>query len=223
MLVIGIGMLLVSTVVGRPYCRFLCPYGALLRLLAPLSRWPVRITPAGCVNCKLCEDACPHGAIHPPTPEGKTERGAGKGLLIGLLLLLPVLVGAGAFLARQASPAFARMHPTVRAAEELSLRERGLLKDDTTTTLAFDLTGEESPALYARACAIQGRFGRYSWFFGGWIGLVIGMKLIALAVRRRRTEYEIDQAACLACARCYPSCPVPRDGSAVTLPEGSLR
>ena len=30
MVLSGVALLLLGTVVGRPYCRFLCPYGALL-------------------------------------------------------------------------------------------------------------------------------------------------------------------------------------------------
>jgi len=224
MLVIGIGMLLVATVIGRPYCRFLCPYGALLRLLAPLTRWPVRITPRTCVNCTLCHDACPHGAIHPPTPEEPRPRGEGKARLVGLLLLLPVLVAAGAFLARQTSPALARLHPTVRTAEQVSLHGAGLLAGESNAVIAFEHAAGETGILYAHARAIQRRFDRASWYWGGWIGLVIGIKLLTLALRRRRTEYTIDQGACLACARCYPSCPVPADGPPeVAAPEGSAR
>ncbi len=224
MLTVGIGMLLIATVVSRPYCRFLCPYGALLRLLAPLSRWPVRITPHTCVNCMLCHDACPHGAIHPPTPEEKLPRREGKARLIGLLMLLPALIAASAFLARQASPAFARLHPTVRIAEQVSLHSAGLLPGETNEVMAFEHAAGDAGILYEQARVIQRRFDRYSWYFGGWIGLVIGVKLLALALRRRRTEYEIDQGACLACARCYPSCPVTADGlPEVKQPEGSAR
>jgi ferredoxin len=43
--------------------------------------------------------------------------------------------------------------------------------------------------------------------FGGWIGLVIGVKLISLALRRQRTDYEPDRGACVACARCFEYCP----------------
>ena len=73
MLIVGACFLLVSAVVGRPYCRFLCPYGALLSIF---SRWTwrkVRVTPEECVVCSLCHDACPFGAIEPPTPEGVAD------------------------------------------------------------------------------------------------------------------------------------------------------
>ena len=70
MLVLGGGFVLLSAFVGRPYCRFLCPYGALLSLC---SRWAWRrpsTTPDECIVCSLCEQACPFGAIQAPTPEG---------------------------------------------------------------------------------------------------------------------------------------------------------
>src|SRR6185369_13478072 len=44
-LAIGAGLLATGVFVGRPYCRFLCPYGALLKIAASVSKWRVRITP----------------------------------------------------------------------------------------------------------------------------------------------------------------------------------
>jgi NosR/NirI family transcriptional regulator, nitrous oxide reductase regulator len=52
--------------IGRPYCRFLCPFGVLLKLAAKVSRWHVRITPDICTQCQLCEHSCPFGAIRVP-------------------------------------------------------------------------------------------------------------------------------------------------------------
>jgi len=66
----GGGLLALGMFVGRPYCRFLCPYGALLGLCARVARWRVKTTPDECINCRLCEDACPFGAIRSPTVEG---------------------------------------------------------------------------------------------------------------------------------------------------------
>ena len=73
MLAIGACFLVLSAFIGRPYCRFLCPYGALLSVV---SRWTwrkVSVTPDECVTCSLCEDACPFGSVHLPTPEGVEE------------------------------------------------------------------------------------------------------------------------------------------------------
>jgi ferredoxin len=63
MLALGAGLLLVGTVVGRPYCRFLCPYGGLLALVSRFAWKPVRISPDEELDCGLCVEACPFGAI----------------------------------------------------------------------------------------------------------------------------------------------------------------
>ena len=41
----------------------------------------------------------------------------------------------------------------------------------------------------------------------GLIGLVIGLALIRLSVKRTRKQYEINHAACVACALCFSYCP----------------
>lgn len=60
---VGIGLLLLGVFVARPYCRFLCPYGALLGIVARVAQWRVSITPDEELDCGLCSEACPYGAI----------------------------------------------------------------------------------------------------------------------------------------------------------------
>jgi ferredoxin len=62
-LLIGAGLLVLGTFVGRPYCRYLCPYGALLSATSRLAWRSVSITPSKELDCGLCVDACPYGAI----------------------------------------------------------------------------------------------------------------------------------------------------------------
>lgn len=63
MLMLGGGFLLLGMFVGRPYCRYLCPYGGLLAWCTRLSRRGVTITPDKELDCGLCTNACPYGAI----------------------------------------------------------------------------------------------------------------------------------------------------------------
>ncbi len=63
MMFLGAGFLVVGTVVGRPYCRYLCPYGGLLAWCSRLARRGVSITPNKELDCGLCTTACPYGAI----------------------------------------------------------------------------------------------------------------------------------------------------------------
>ncbi len=52
-------LLLLSLPLKNPFCRYLCPYGALLGLVAMLS--PVRVTRSAerCVSCGVCSQVCP--------------------------------------------------------------------------------------------------------------------------------------------------------------------
>ena len=207
MLLGGGVILLLAVFVGRPYCRFLCPYSVFLRALAPLAKWRMLITRQGCVHCHLCAEACPFGAIRPPTPPSPPrERFAGRWQLAALLIALPLLVGVGGWLGRHGAGTLYRVHPSVQQAQAARQQDVGPFPLD---------PASPNVALYRRALAIHTQFVLGGMLFGAWIGLLIGGKLLALSLRRQRTEYEIDQGACMACGRCYQVCPVERAGVAV--------
>lgn len=56
---IMLGLLALSFFLRNPWCRYLCPYGALLGLLAAFSPFQVKRQHATCINCKKCERVCP--------------------------------------------------------------------------------------------------------------------------------------------------------------------
>lgn len=58
LIVIGILMLLSIAVRGF-WCRYLCPYGALLGLVGLLSPNKIRRDPVSCIDCGRCAKACP--------------------------------------------------------------------------------------------------------------------------------------------------------------------
>jgi NosR/NirI family nitrous oxide reductase transcriptional regulator len=63
MLMIGGAFLLTGMFIGRPYCRYLCPYGGLLAWCSRLAKWGVTVTPSKELECGLCTGSCPYGAI----------------------------------------------------------------------------------------------------------------------------------------------------------------
>jgi polyferredoxin len=51
-------LLIISVFFYRPFCRFICPLGAIFHVFAIPSRWKIRRTDA-CIECGKCENACP--------------------------------------------------------------------------------------------------------------------------------------------------------------------
>jgi polyferredoxin len=56
---IVIGLFLVSLVIRNFWCRYLCPYGALLGIGALLSPLQVKRDASLCVHCGACDKVCP--------------------------------------------------------------------------------------------------------------------------------------------------------------------
>lgn len=50
-----------SLFIERPWCRFACPYGALLGLFNKIRIFKIRRVPSTCIDCGSCDRACPMG------------------------------------------------------------------------------------------------------------------------------------------------------------------
>lgn len=207
-LILGVCFLIVGMFIGRPYCRFLCPYGIILRQLSRISKWRVTITPDECIKCRLCEDSCPFGAVKKPVEQWPAkEYSRSKKRLALLMILLPVLTLLGGLAGQGLRTTSAKVHATVRLAERIRLEETGKVEGTTDASDAFRALGTDTAELYDDASNIRARFGLGGWIFGGFVGFVIGLKLIGVSIWRKRTDYEADRASCLACGRCFDYCP----------------
>ncbi|MCK9278663.1 MAG: 4Fe-4S binding protein [Methanoculleus sp.] len=65
-----LGIVLLSATVYRPFCRYVCPYGALLAPAASKALYRLRRTDA-CIGCRKCERACPTGEANPAAGLGE--------------------------------------------------------------------------------------------------------------------------------------------------------
>jgi len=62
-LLLLIGLLFSLPFLFRPFCKFICPYGAVLALLSHYSIFRLKINRKKCTKCGLCERICPMEAI----------------------------------------------------------------------------------------------------------------------------------------------------------------
>lgn len=208
-LMTGAAILLLGIFIARPYCRFLCPYGVLLGWASMLSWRKISITPDNCVQCRLCENACPFDAIAPPSTATEPRRTALK-RFAGILLLAPLLIAAGAW----ATPHLTRplQHLDRRVQLVTQLEREAAFPEITSTdqTDAFRASGITLSELHQNVAALRNRFRTGSRVLGGCLGLLLACKFAALAIERERTDYEPRRTTCLACGRCYAACPIPK-------------
>ena len=208
MLVFGAAVLLIGVFVGRPYCRYLCPLGAVLAVCSRTAKWHVRIAPTRCTQCRLCESSCPYGAIEFPTrPLPRQLRPAARTRLATAIGLAPLLVLSGSLVGGMLALPLARLHPEDRLAERVLLEDQGQVEGTTDASEAFRGVGHPIEQLVGDVLARRAGFRTGGRWLGAWAGLVVGGKLIFLAIRGKREDYLPDRGRCVSCGRCYKYCP----------------
>ncbi len=209
MIVFG-GLLLIAGIfINRPYCRYLCPYGVLLNLFSRFSSRHLTITPAECINCRLCEDACPYDAILPSDTGQKKENPIkSRNRFLTYLILLPLFAGAGALIIYNLSPSLAKVNSDVHLAQEIRIEKRTGVESISKAAVAYKESGKSEEDLFAEELRIINRFRKASPWIGIFLGLSLGISLISLSTRRMRTEYKPHQGKCVSCGRCFKYCPV---------------
>lgn len=209
MMLISFGVVGLSTFIGRPYCRWICPYGLILEGASLLSKRHPSIAGGECVDCRLCEASCPYDAIETPfaglprAAEEESRKQLRKIVAASpLLLALGVLVGLGA------AELVAPLHPEVALANEMASAGDFAQEGESQERKAFLASGRslEDLDLSAEAARKGIQFGSAiaggcaaAIFLGGWF---------ALYKKAPRKGYKVHSGRCLSCGRCFEFCPV---------------
>ena len=212
MFAFGVGLLLLGMFVARPYCRFICPYGVLLSWVSRISVKHLTITPTDCIQCKLCEDACPVDAIVKPTENVKPEPKGAKRLIF-IFVLIPVFMLFFGFITSRFYEPLSMVHPQVRLAEEIALEQKSNSKSVSFEAYTFNSSGMNSVELFKLANEIRSTFYTGSWIAGLFLGLIFGLALLQSSRFKSNTIYAPEKGSCVGCARCFRHCPVERKES----------
>ena len=218
MFILGGVFLLTSIFIARPYCRFFCPYGVLLNLTSKISKYHLTITPTKCIQCRLCENSCPFGAIDEPDQiKFKETRKDSVRRFIILAAIIPVLIIAGVWTGSQFHENLAMVNPKVSLANDiLELNNNPSITAELNYVEpieieAYRTSGKTEEELFAEANEMLDKFHIGGMILGGFIGLVFGLVLASLSVFKYRSDYEPNKGECLSCARCMVYCPVEKD------------
>jgi NosR/NirI family transcriptional regulator, nitrous oxide reductase regulator len=209
MIIFGVLLLLAGIFVNRPYCRFLCPYGVLLNVFSRFAGRHLTITPAECINCRLCENVCPYNAIIPSDPDQKREEPQkSRNQFIMYLILIPVFAVTGALVLYNLAPALASVNTNVRLAREIRAESESGIESVSKAVLAFKEAGKTEAELFSEEQTILRRYRKSAPWAGVFLGLSLGIGMISLTVRTKRSEYKPDQGKCYSCGACFKYCPV---------------
>ncbi len=195
--------LVTSLFVARPYCRFLCPYGFLLKLVSSISKHKLTISPDKCVTCRLCENSCLIDAINiPDNHPGVTK--LGKSRLKIKFLILPIIIAAAGFWGHYLAPYLSKLHPDVKLSGYFENPDKNN-ELDREIYLATEHTLEE---LEIKKNEVMENWTFYASIFGVILGLLLGLKLVLIETGSKTTEYLPSKGRCVHCLRCVEHCPV---------------
>jgi len=213
-ILLGITFLVLGMFFARPYCRIFCPYGVLLNLMSRFSFKHLSITPKECINCHLCSTSCPFDAIDKPTDPaeraGKSSRKIRKQLVVAIISL-PLWIALGGFAGSKAYVFLSKANQTVSLTELLIAHPELKADPDNIDIQTFLQSGKSFEQLLDEAHIVQAKFKKGGWYFGGFLGLVLGLMLVNVLLFRTKESYEPNRGECFSCGRCMDYCPVGRE------------
>jgi ferredoxin len=208
MMIFGGSMLAIGTVIARPYCRFLCPYGVLLGFTSLFSKWNVRISPTTCINCRLCENVCPVDAINTPSTEPvKEQRSRSIRRLKTYIVLFPLWIIAGALIGWLLSDSVSARHPQVKLLHSIELSENSGTQSGSLKREGLRVNSEVIAQLKEQSASAEKNVKIGMILLGTYMGIVISICLVRQSTHKKRTEYSADSVKCIGCGRCYKYCP----------------
>ena len=214
MLILSGVFLILSMLIGRPYCRFICPYGILLRQASRLSKWKLSIVPPGekCIECKLCVQKCPFDAINTPAQAPvKANYSAEIKTAAIYLAITAILVTFSGIGGNKLGKQLAQKHPAVIKAAIVLNEPVSWISDNDRAAIESNInaTGESEVSILTDKAAVVSRYATGTMTVFIIIALVAGTKLIRTITYRTRKEYWADSGNCLYCGRCLNSCASP--------------
>jgi formate hydrogenlyase subunit 6/NADH:ubiquinone oxidoreductase subunit I len=209
MIIFGSLLLVSGIFVNRPYCRYLCPYGVLQNIFSRFASRHLTITPAECINCRLCEECCPYDAIIPSDMLQVTEQPeVSRKRFLLYFLMIPVMAAAGAVILYDLAPSLSIVNNNVRLAREIRLEKQKGIPAISKAAVAFKESGKTENELFNEELQIIGRFKKAAPSAGIFLALSLGIGLFGLTIRNIRTEYKPHQGRCFSCGKCFKYCPV---------------
>lgn len=223
MVLFGATVLAASLFVGRPYCRFACPYGVLLRWCSSVAKHGVSVTPHECIQCHLCANACPFDSIQAPRSDRRNRTEVGR-RITSVLVAAPMLIAALAVAGWRLSPVVASWDSRVHRAHVLRQAELHPTPQKTVIADAWDRSRHTNQEAYRIGAEVEREFAFGTPLLGAWIGIVIVLRALLALRQKPSPDYSVDASACLSCARCYSACPVPhRDYALPPLPQAQAK
>ena len=210
-LILTTAFIILSMLVGRPYCRFLCPYGVILRQTSRLAKWKISIVPKGqeCIQCRLCVAKCPYDAINAPYQVPvKTSYNAEVKKFLTYVVITAILIGIGIFSGIKLGTNLAQGNINVITANVLRNTAFNISQEDQDAILeAVRASGRKQEDIFNAESEIISSFQHGAILITTLLALVAGIKLTKTIIYRSRKDYEVDDGKCLYCGRCLDACP----------------
>jgi len=234
--ILGCSFLVASLFIARPFCRFFCPYSVLLSWFSRFSIRKITITPNDCIQCSLCKKVCPVEAIHPPKKDPIAKMSIGKvsislwpvAVVVSLIVALFFVYGSVRVSIsteitdrlKAIESELAVLHSGgVEQNQDAKVNDKSteenngeeINEEEDVSESSEDIAGaidelEGESVILRENLAKQKAIGLLT---GLIIGLFAGLHLLYIIVlRKRKPEYHIDSADCIACGRCFSHCVV---------------